>query len=246
MKHNASLRARAVLVVLAAALATVSATAAPIFVVSLGKSVVLPEGWKVAEDAGDRGMAFDTPTGERIEIAVWKPQLDTGETLDAKHVAWEHLILLRRSCNFIPEHEMKVDSPLAAHSLRVSGRAEIDGKTWGGAFMASVLDGGRACVIGCFGEFASADAGATHAFDLIDQLASAAAGVTAVPPSTLVTGRPGTTPESGGASLGTETPAVGGGEGGPTPAVPTARPRERRAPGSPSSRILALRSPKRS
>jgi hypothetical protein len=86
--------------------------------------------------------------------------------------------------------------------------------------MASVLDGGRACVIGCFGEFASADAGATHAFDLIDQLASAAAGVTAVPPSTLVTGRPGTTPESGGASLGTETPAVGGGEGGPTPAVP--------------------------
>ena len=217
MKHTASPGSRAVLVVLAIVLASASATAAPIFVVALGKSVDLPEGWKVAEDAGERGMAFDAPTGERIEIAVWKPQLAAGEVLDAKRVAWEHLILLRRSCNFIPATEQKLASPLSPHAERVSGRADVDGKTWAGAFLACVLEGGRACVIGCF---APTDPGGTHSFALIDQLASAAAGVTAVPPSTLVTGRPGATQESGGATLGTETPAVGGGEGGATPALP--------------------------
>lgn len=144
-------------------------------IVALGSSVKLPTGWKLIEDAGPRGCAFETPEGMRVEVVVWVPGPPAQGTLaDERHVAWEHGVLLRRSCNFTSQRERQVPAPFGGQGLLVTGWARTGGRDWAGAFLAFVLDSRRACVIGSFAPAAAGIEAATEAiFVLVEALRAA-------------------------------------------------------------------------
>ncbi|MCX7600139.1 MAG: hypothetical protein N2512_14925 [Armatimonadetes bacterium] len=125
-------------------------------IVALDSTVKLPPGWKLIEDAGPRGCAFETPEGVRVDVVVWTPDPPAQGSWDERHAAWEHGILLKRSCDFTSRRERQVPGPLAGRGLLVSGRARAGEQEWAGAYLAFKLDARRACVIG---SFAAATAG---------------------------------------------------------------------------------------
>lgn len=119
-------------------------------IVALDSTVELPGGWKLVEDAGPRGCAFETPEGVRVDVVVWVPRPPAQGSWDERHAAWEHGILLKRSCDFISRRERQVPGPLGGRGLLVSGRARTGEHEWAGAYLAFRLDAQRACVIGAF------------------------------------------------------------------------------------------------
>ncbi len=124
-----------------------SASAATVRVVALGATARLPQGWVLVEDAGPRGCAFEIPGGGRLEVVVWQLSSPDG---DARNAAWEHGVLLSRSCGFRGQRETEVALPWQGKAVRVLGRTTDGNGAWSGAFVAFVPFPGEACVIGCF------------------------------------------------------------------------------------------------
>ena len=122
------------------------AVASPVRVVALDASVALPHGWTLVEDLGPRGCAFQAPDGSRVEVVTW--ELSAPEA-DARHVAWEHRVLLQRSCGFRTSREEETKLPWGAQAVRVLGTTNEDGY-WSGVFLAFVAAPGKGCVIGSF------------------------------------------------------------------------------------------------
>jgi len=148
-----------------------------IHIVALGTTVKLPAGWKLVEDAGPKGCAFETPEGVRVDVVVWTPSPPAQGSYDERHAAWEHGILLKRSCDFASEREQQVPAPFGSKGLLVSGRARTGGQEWVGAYLAFLLDGSRACVIGSFAPQAVGTEAAVEAiFALVEALHAAQQG----------------------------------------------------------------------
>jgi hypothetical protein len=134
-----------------AAIAVALSLAPPIWastvrIVALGATAHPPSEWVLQEDAGPRGCAFEVTNGGRLEVVVWELSVPHG---DARHAAWEHSILLQRSCGFRAQREEAISLPWGAQAVRVLGISRENG-SWAGAFLAFVVSPGKACVIGCF------------------------------------------------------------------------------------------------
>ncbi|MCD6351562.1 MAG: hypothetical protein J7M26_05540, partial [Armatimonadetes bacterium] len=132
---------------LAVTLASAGAVASTMRLVSLDAVVRLPSGWKMVEDAGPQGCALETPDGARVEVVRWKLSDPRG---DARTAAWEHTVLLMRSCGFRTSREDKIELPWLAQGLRIVGEATDGPGRWPGAFVAFAPEPGEGCVVGCF------------------------------------------------------------------------------------------------
>lgn len=118
-----------------------------IHLAAIDADVMLPGEWSIAEDAGPRGCAFQRPDGTRVEVVAW--QLSS-PSRDPARVAWEHVVLLRRACQFQPLGQRHVMLPWGGKGVQVKGRTGGQAAGWTGAFVAFLLPDGRGCVIGSF------------------------------------------------------------------------------------------------
>ncbi len=131
------------------------AWAAVVPIAALGVRIDLPAGWRVAQEAGERGCSLVTPDGSRVEVVTWE-LASANKTATA--AADEHLILLFRGFGFRVTSRQPSEGPQGQPAVAVAGMARVDGDVWSGYFLAFVLPSGRGCVVGSFVEGAGQQA----------------------------------------------------------------------------------------